>query len=101
MRVWNRNGTLHSTSEPTEGLEQVLNWRPSGNLIGISQRKPHRHDVIFFERNGLRHGEFTLRGGRLDWIVRELAWNADSSVLLLWLQSNEDRADLPHTSSMI
>ena len=35
-------------------------FRPSGSLIASSQRKPHRHEIIFFERNGLRHGEFIL-----------------------------------------
>lgn len=35
-------------------------FRTSGNLIASSQRKPNKHDVIFFEKNGLQHGEFTL-----------------------------------------
>lgn len=26
-------------------------------------RKPNRHEIIFFEKNGLRHGEFTLPFG--------------------------------------
>ena len=47
------------------GLEQSLAWRPAGNLIASTQRLPHRHDVVFFERNGLRHGEFTLPFGRM------------------------------------
>ena len=34
--------------------------RTSGNLIASSQRKPNKHDVVFFEKNGLQHGEFTL-----------------------------------------
>lgn len=33
---------------------------PCGNLIASSQRRPHKHDVVFFERNGLQHGSFTL-----------------------------------------
>ncbi len=61
-----------------------------------------RHDVVFFERNGLRHGEFSLREesasqpearswagpthrpkhpGTRTHYVRELAWNADGSAL--------------------
>ena len=35
-------------------------FRPSGSLIASSQRKPNKHDIIFFEKNGLKHGEFTL-----------------------------------------
>lgn len=40
----------------------MLNFilRPSGSLLASSQRKPHRHDIVFFEKNGLQHGEFTL-----------------------------------------
>lgn len=34
--------------------------RPSGNLIASTQEKPNRHDVVFLEKNGLLHGEFTL-----------------------------------------
>ena len=39
-------------------------FRPSGSLIASTQRKPHRHDVVFFERNGLKHGEFSLPFGK-------------------------------------
>ena len=35
--------------------------RPSGNLIASSQKLPNKHEIIFFEKNGLRHGEFSLR----------------------------------------
>jgi len=63
-----------------------------------------RHDVIFFERNGLRHGEFSLHvdqlsmqkkrpdGGRDEqwgYRVRELAWNSDSTVLAVWVEGND------------
>ncbi|KJE96404.1 hypothetical protein CAOG_09002 [Capsaspora owczarzaki ATCC 30864] len=87
LRVYNRAGVLQSTSEEVAGLEHAVSWRPSGNLIASSQRLPHRHDIVFFERNGLRHGEFTLPFGRDQVVVRELAWNADSSVLAVWLEA--------------
>uniref|UniRef100_A0A8B9ZJN8 Elongator complex protein 1 n=1 Tax=Anas platyrhynchos TaxID=8839 RepID=A0A8B9ZJN8_ANAPL len=60
VRVWNRELVLQSTSEPISGLEQALAWKPSGNLIASTQEKPNRHDVVFLEKNGLLHGEFTL-----------------------------------------
>lgn len=42
-------------------LFRCLNtFRPSGNLIASSQQTPDEHRVIFYERNGLRHGEFVL-----------------------------------------
>ncbi len=42
-------------------------------------------EVVFFERNGLRHGEFTLPYAADTCVVRELEWNSDSSVLVVWL----------------
>lgn len=66
-------------------LEHGLSWRPSGNLIASSQRLPHRHDIVFFERNGLRHGEFTLRESDQHKVI-ELLWNSDSSILAVWMQ---------------
>ena len=44
-------------------------YRPSGNLIASVQRKPHKHDIIFFERNGLQHGSFTLPFGKDEMMV--------------------------------
>ncbi|KAG0325923.1 hypothetical protein BGZ99_010376 [Dissophora globulifera] len=86
IRVYNREAILQTTSESVDMLEHGLSWRPSGNLIASSQRLPqNRHDIVFFERNGLRHGEFTLRE-QGDTVVREIAWNCDSTVLAVWLQ---------------
>ena len=74
--------------------------RPNGSLIGSTQQKPHRHDVVFFERNGLQHGEFPLvttliisggsdgsTGGQQEQQlhVHEMMWSSDSSVLALWI----------------
>ncbi|KAF9189964.1 hypothetical protein BGZ51_008686 [Haplosporangium sp. Z 767] len=88
IRVYNREAILQTTSESVDMLEHSLSWRPSGNLIASSQRLPHRHDIVFFERNGLRHGEFTLREAN-DAVVKELAWNCDSTVLAVWLQRGD------------
>ncbi|KAJ3023810.1 hypothetical protein HKX48_000944 [Thoreauomyces humboldtii] len=83
IRMFDRECVLQSTSEPVPQLEHALCWRPSGNLIASSQTLPHRHDVVFFEKNGLRHGEFALRDPSST--VVELLWNSDSSVLAIWL----------------
>ncbi|XP_068740348.1 elongator complex protein 1-like [Montipora capricornis] len=96
LRVWNREGILCSTSETVDGLEQALFWKPSGSLIASSQRKPHRHEIIFFERNGLRHGEFILPFKKMEVKVMEVAWNIDSTVLAVWeeeLPSEESSQD--------
>ena len=85
IRVYSREGQLDSVSEPVDGLESALSWRPVGNLIAGIQRLDDRIDVVFFERNGLRHGEFTLRlnkDERDTWASNiNLAWNIDSTVL--------------------
>lgn len=48
-----------------------------------------RHDVVFFERNGLRHGEFSVRPEhfRKGYRVRELVWSSDSNVLAVWVET--------------
>lgn len=94
IRVYNRDGELDSVSEPVDGLEGSLSWRPEGNLIAGIQRLPDRVDVVFFERNGLRHGQFTLRAPFDAPDVLEdaaLEWNSDSTVLAVILK---DRVQL-------
>ena len=97
VRIYSRDGTIESFSEPIDGLEGVLSWRPSGNWIATVQRKSDEDvEVVFLERNGLRHGGFELR--KPGSLIRELAWNSDSSVLAvllkdrvqLWMMSNYD-----------
>ncbi|KAH6639827.1 elongator complex protein 1 [Boeremia exigua] len=100
IRVYSREGQLDSVSEPVDGLEGALSWRPSGNLITGVRRTSDKLEVVFFERNGLRHGQFDLR-----FTQEELAglttpltvkWNSDSTVLAvsfpdkvqLWTMSN-------------
>ncbi|PVH84364.1 elongator complex protein-like protein 1 [Cadophora sp. DSE1049] len=85
IRVYSREGVLDSVSEPVDGLEGALSWRPVGNLIAGIQRLDDRVDVVFFERNGLRHGQFTLRLTpeqlhKPDEHIK-LYWNSDSTVL--------------------
>ncbi|KAI9671737.1 MAG: hypothetical protein M1831_003265 [Alyxoria varia] len=85
IRVYSREGILDSVSEPVDGLEGALSWRPAGNLLAGIQRLDDRIDVVFFERNGLRHGEFSLRVAKQDmdsWASSiSLSWNIDSTVL--------------------
>ena len=92
IRVYSREGVLDSVSEPVDGLEGSLSWRPAGNLIAGIQRGQDKVDVVFFERNGLRHGQFSLRLTkeqleRADEHIK-LAWNADSTVLAVILSDS-------------
>ncbi|KIK96350.1 hypothetical protein PAXRUDRAFT_138652 [Paxillus rubicundulus Ve08.2h10] len=99
IRVYSHEGRLQSTSESVLGLESSAAWRPNGGLIASTQnevrsgpqdsRKSGKHDVVFFERNGLRHGEFSLRrppevdGSQHN--IRDLVWSPDSAVLAVWI----------------
>lgn len=100
IRVYSREGQLDSVSEPVDGLEGALSWRPSGNLIAGLRRLNDKIEVVFFERNGLRHGQFDLRFTtpeleRLT-IPLTLRWNSDSNIIAvsypnkvqLWTMSN-------------
>lgn len=100
IRVYSREGQLDSVSEPVDGLEGALSWRPSGNLIASVRRTNDKLEVVFFERNGLRHGQFDLRftSEELTALVTPLTvkWNSDSNILAvsypdkvqLWTMSN-------------
>ncbi|KAF2235143.1 IKI3-domain-containing protein [Viridothelium virens] len=87
VRVYSREGILDSVSEPVDGLEGSLSWRPAGNLIAGVQRSKEYAQVVFFERNGLRHGQFRLRLTQQeleDWgLSINLRWNNDSTVLAI------------------
>lgn len=91
VRVYSREGVLDSVSEPVDGLEGALSWRPAGNLIAGIKRMDDKVEVVFFERNGLRHGQFSLRltpeqlhtGQHIN-----LSWNPDSTVLAVILEDS-------------
>jgi elongator complex protein 1 len=100
IRMYSREGQLDSVSEPVDGLEGALSWRPSGNLIASTRRTEDKIEIVFFERNGLRHGQFDLRftSEELAALTTPLTlrWNSDSNVLAvsypdkvqLWTMSN-------------
>ncbi|KAM6169330.1 elongator complex protein 1 [Rhynchocyon petersi] len=96
VRVWSRELALQSTSESVAGLGPALAWKPSGSLIASTQDKPNHQDVVFFEKNGLLHGHFTLPFRKDEVKVNDLFWNADSSVLAVWLEDlpNEENSTL-------
>ncbi|KAK5733144.1 putative elongator complex protein 1 [Elasticomyces elasticus] len=89
VRVYTREGVLESVSEPVNGLETGLSWKPSGQIIAGVQRTGEGLQIVFFERNGLSHGEFDLRLSKdeaetIGCNIR-LSWNTDSSVLAVTL----------------
>lgn len=91
IRVFSREGNLDSVSEATDGLEHILSWRPSGSLIASTQRCSDEDgddvlNVSFFERNGLRHGEFNTRLNPYEESVLDIQWSSNSDILALHLK---------------
>ncbi|KAJ7578291.1 IKI3 family-domain-containing protein [Mycena floridula] len=96
LRTYTRTGALQSTSEIVNGLLGVCAWRPSGALIASVRRDERasgsgksgagKLEVVFFEKNGLRHGGFEIKGvGAEGGKVYDIAWSPCSNVLLVWV----------------
>lgn len=82
--VMDREGVVVSVKEPTAGLGPAMSWRRDGSLIAASHHRPDGlQGVIFYERNGLRHGEFYL--AERDETIRDLLWNANGTILAMIL----------------
>ncbi|MEQ2203561.1 hypothetical protein XENOCAPTIV_000688 [Xenoophorus captivus] len=60
--TWRGDGQLFAVSAicPQTGARKVRVWNREGSLIASSQRHPNKHSVVFMEKNGLLHGDFTL-----------------------------------------
>ena len=91
LRVWSREGVLQATGQECNGLAHALAWRPDGSLLAGVQLVGGGAgwEVVFFERNGLRHGEFSLPYPAESVYVRELEWSSDSSLLAVWLEATD------------
>lgn len=74
-------------SEDIDQLEDKIHWKPSGELITSTQLIKGRKErqVVFFEPNGLRHGEFALK---TDGRILNLEWNADGNILAVSIASS-------------
>lgn len=97
IRVFNREGELDSVNEAVDGLEHNLSWKPQGSLIASTQRHIDEEeeeeengeeqvlDLVFYERNGLRHGQFNTRLNPEIETIENLTWSSDSEILLFQL----------------
>lgn len=91
IRVFSREGNLDSVSEATDGLEHIISWKPSGSLIASTQRFTDEDgddvlNVAFFERNGLRHGEFNTRLNPYEECILDIQWSSNSDILAFHLK---------------
>jgi elongator complex protein 1 len=62
-------------------------------LIASTVRRPNKHEVAFFEPNGLRHGEFTLPFETKEIRVSNLAWNVNSDILSVAVEDSSEDLD--------
>jgi elongator complex protein 1 len=92
IRTYSRDGVLQSTSQNVDQLGQCVAWKPNGSLIASTKSYPDHLEILFFEPNGLVHGDFRLRTVPLppSVYVKELMWNCDSTILLCWLQDKSE-----------
>lgn len=90
FRVWERTGSFHSKSEENVmGQGNFVAWRPSGEIIASYQEQNDVKQIIFFERNGLRHYEFPLRNTSM--ALKDLQWNAEGDVLAVLLEGESEQ----------
>ena len=90
MRVWEREGarveSVGETRTASSGTPATLAagdgtpalaWQPRGALIAAAARSEGdvSDRVVFYERNGLRRGDFVLPGEGAE--ITSLAWSAD------------------------
>ncbi|XP_053985315.1 elongator complex protein 1 [Hylaeus volcanicus] len=94
FKVFNREGILQYTSELASGLQEPLSWKPSGSLIATTQNLANKHVIALFEKNGLKHREFTLTSKQDEIKVKDLFWSPDSEVLTIWCQMKEDSSSI-------
>ena len=95
VRIYERETLLHNaTGRSEDGSGKVvpnliapLSWASSScsNLLASIQRKGKtKQQVVFFEPNGLRHREFSLRDATVT--VQSLCWNVESDLLGITMQ---------------
>ncbi|CCH44803.1 Elongator complex protein [Wickerhamomyces ciferrii] len=89
IRVFSREGVLENVSEPVDFLENQLSW---GNLISSIQRRTNvpeedqSLDLVFFEKNGLRHLEFDTRLS-INTKIDDILWNSTNEALAIKSQN--------------
>ncbi len=98
FQVFTRESVLHSTIESDVSvLDAPIAWKYSKSLIAASIYRLNKHEIIFFERNGLAHGSVQLPFPVSQMKVKGIYWNLDSSILCVWSErvnlSSEETAE--------
>ena len=104
IRVWSREGVLQYTSDVIDGVDPVLSWRPSQEIIAITQWSFNRRQVSFLEKNGLLLEGFSLPliassiSSAGDEITpKHISWSNDSNIMSVIVEvkdmSNQNNKD--------
>lgn len=85
---------LSVAEKPLKDLQRPICFMPSGSFAAGYQRVTKEgglveNQIVFWEKNGLRHGEFTLPDE--NYSVVHLQFNADSSLLALLCLSDDQK----------
>ncbi|KAI9005064.1 IKI3 family-domain-containing protein [Hyaloraphidium curvatum] len=88
LHLYTREAGLQYIGERVSHLGDAVAWRPQGNQITSYQLVNGSIDVIFFEPNGLRHGQFSLREPASTKVL-SMCWNSDSTILAVELLRND------------
>ena len=82
QRIYANSGALYSYCEPVDGLFGAICFNSPQNLLtGVRYIDGQKaQSVVFFEKNGLRHGGFLLETCDQ---VTGIAWNFQSTVLAI------------------
>ncbi|KAH8872242.1 Elongator complex protein 1 [Schistosoma japonicum] len=93
IRVYNDTGELFSTTNIIDSISPGLCWRPHIRLITTVQRREgHGLDIIFFESNSQRHGEFELISNESEkfYQVKTIVFNPTGSILAVLCNGTEN-----------
>lgn len=73
-------------------LDTPIAWKYSKALITGTIHRFNKHEIIFFERNGLAHGGFVLPFAYGQMKVNGIYWNLDSTILCIWAELVDENA---------
>nr|CCA15056.1 elongator complex protein 1 putative [Albugo laibachii Nc14] len=77
--------------EYSQSISSLIDWCPNHSLIANCKILQNRWNLVFFERNGLAHGEFALPEAYSPdlYAIEQLAWNISSDILAIVLRDLE------------
>ncbi|XP_023035447.1 putative elongator complex protein 1 [Drosophila willistoni] len=88
FKVYDCEGKLQFSAEKCSQIRENIAWRPSGNWLAMAQRLPNKSCIALFEKNGLRHRDFTLPFDLDEEKVVQIKWSEGSDILAIRTKKN-------------